>query len=48
MIQSLINLRYERNDLALDRGKFKVKGDVIEVYPTYQDEIYRFEFLMKI
>ena len=43
--QSLISLQYQRNDDVLDRGNFRIKGDVIEVYPPYMetDEAYRIE-----
>ncbi|WP_064580879.1 excinuclease ABC subunit UvrB [Streptobacillus moniliformis] len=44
LIKSLLSLRYERNDTILERAKFRVKGDVIDVYPIYQDIVYRFEF----
>ncbi len=43
--RQLISLQYERNDAILDRGKFRIRGDVIEVYPAYMetDEAYRIE-----
>ncbi|STO31100.1 excinuclease ABC subunit B [Fusobacterium necrogenes] len=44
LIQKLINIRYERNDLAFERGKFRIKGDVIDIYPSYMETGYRFEF----
>ena len=44
LIKALLNLRYERNDMVLERGKFRVKGDAIDVYPIYQDVVYRIEF----
>ena len=44
LIRSLLGLRYERNDMVVERGKFRVKGDIIDVYPIYQDTVYRFEF----
>ncbi len=42
---SLISMQYSRNDDVLDRGNFRIKGDVIEVYPPYMetDEAYRIE-----
>ncbi|MGL5191934.1 MAG: helicase-related protein, partial [Cetobacterium sp.] len=40
----LIELRYERNDIAFERGKFRVKGDVIDIYPSYMENGYRIEF----
>ena len=44
LILRLVDLRYERNDYAFERGKFRVNGDVVDLYPTYQDTGYRFEF----
>lgn len=44
-VQQLISLQYQRNDDVLDRGNFRIKGDVIEVFPPYMetDEAYRIE-----
>ncbi|MEG0134611.1 MAG: excinuclease ABC subunit UvrB [Cetobacterium sp.] len=44
LISKLIELRYERNDIAFERGKFRVKGDVIDIYPSYMESGYRIEF----
>ncbi len=44
LIERLISLRYERNDIAFERGRFRVKGDVIDVYPSYMESGYRFEY----
>lgn len=43
--RQLINLQYERNDAVLERGRFRVRGDIIEVFPAYMetDEAYRIE-----
>ncbi|MBN2875500.1 MAG: excinuclease ABC subunit B, partial [Spirochaetales bacterium] len=41
--RDLISLQYERNDAVLERGRFRVRGDVIEVYPAYAGEAYRIE-----
>jgi excinuclease ABC subunit B len=43
IINKLVNIQYERNDLVLERGKFRVKGDVIEVYPPYEESFIRIE-----
>lgn len=37
ILRSLVHIQYERNDYALVRGAFRVRGDVIEVYPSYDD-----------
>ena len=44
LIKRLISLRYERNDIAFERGKFRVKGDILDLHPSYQDTGCRFEF----
>ena len=40
----LVSLQYERNDAVLQRGTFRVKGDVLEILPAYMEEAYRVEF----
>ena len=37
LIERLISIRYERNDIAFERGKFRIKGDVIDIYPSYME-----------
>lgn len=44
MMRKLISIRYERNDIEFERGKFRVKGDIIDVFPSYQETAYRFEY----
>lgn len=44
LLEKLINLRYERNDITFERGKFRIKGDVIDIYPSYMEMGYRLEF----
>nr|MDQ3013706.1 DEAD/DEAH box helicase family protein [Acidobacteriota bacterium] len=43
IIKKLVELLYERNDIEFGRGSFRVRGDVIEVYPSYQEQAYRIE-----
>src|SRR6266849_1974897 len=43
IVSKLVDILYERNDLDFRRGTFRVRGDVIEVYPTYDDYAYRIE-----
>ena len=43
LLESLINIYYERNDLELKRGRFRVKGDVIDVFPSWDDVAVRIE-----
>lgn len=44
LIEKLISLRYERNDIAFERGKFRIKGDVIDIYPSSHEVGYRLEY----
>lgn len=43
ILKKLVELQYERNDIAFERGKFRVRGDIIEIYPSYQDQAIRIE-----
>src|SRR5690348_8170902 len=43
ILKKLVEIQYERNDIDFRRGTFRVRGDVIEVYPTYEDNAYRIE-----
>ncbi|MCG3137078.1 MAG: UvrABC system protein B [Phycisphaerae bacterium] len=43
LLLRFVDLQYERNDLSLERGKFRVRGDVIELYPAYEQIGYRIE-----
>jgi excinuclease ABC subunit B len=43
LIQRLVEILYERNDHDFRRGTFRVRGDVIELYPTYDDNAFRIE-----
>ncbi|MBQ7119321.1 MAG: excinuclease ABC subunit UvrB [Oscillospiraceae bacterium] len=38
VIKKLIEIRYERNDIAFERNKFRVRGDTIEVFPVYSND----------
>ncbi len=44
LLKKLVEIQYQRNDVAFDRGSFRVRGDVVEVYPVYQDKAIRIEF----
>jgi excinuclease ABC subunit B len=44
MLRKLIDIQYVRNDTLLGRGKFRVKGDVVEVQPAYSETAYRISF----
>jgi excinuclease ABC subunit B len=43
LLQKLVELQYERSDVNFQRGTFRVRGDVVEIYPSYQDQAYRVE-----
>ena len=43
LFQKLIEIHYRRNDTVLERGSFRVRGDVIEVFPAYEDVSIRIE-----
>ncbi|HYM10036.1 MAG TPA: excinuclease ABC subunit UvrB [Bryobacterales bacterium] len=43
ILSRLVDILYERNDIDFKRGTFRVRGDTIEVYPTYDDYAYRIE-----
>jgi excinuclease ABC subunit B len=43
-LKRLVELQYERVNIDFERGVFRVRGDVVELYPSYQDEAYRIEF----
>ena len=38
LIEKLISIQYERNDIDFSRNKFRVRGDVVEIYPVYSNE----------
>jgi excinuclease ABC subunit B len=44
MLRKLIDIQYVRNDTLLGRGRFRVKGDVVEVQPAYSETAYRISF----
>jgi excinuclease ABC subunit B len=43
ILSRLVDILYDRNDIEFRRGTFRVRGDVIELYPTYDDYAYRIE-----
>jgi excinuclease ABC subunit B len=44
LLQRLVELQYERSNIEFERGNFRVRGDVVEIYPSYQEDAYRIEF----
>ncbi len=43
LINALIDMQYERNDMVLEPGRFRVRGDVMDVIPAYENDILRIE-----
>ena len=43
ILSRLVELQYDRNDMTLGRGNFRVRGDTIEVHPAYDETVTRFE-----
>ncbi|MEQ9668739.1 excinuclease ABC subunit UvrB [Coleofasciculus sp. G2-EDA-02] len=44
LLRDLASVQYSRNDIEMGRGRFRVKGDVLEIGPAYEDRIIRVEF----
>ncbi len=44
VLRHLVDVYYERNDFDLSRGKFRVRGDTLEIQPAYEEMAYRIEF----
>ncbi|OYP38494.1 excinuclease ABC subunit UvrB [Rhodopirellula sp. MGV] len=43
LLLKLVDVLYERNDMAFERGKFRVRGDSVELWPSYEEFAYRIE-----
>ena len=43
ILRRLVDLQFDRNDMTLGRGKFRVRGDTIEVHPSYEESVVRIE-----
>jgi excinuclease ABC subunit B len=44
LIKKLVDVQYERNNYDLARGKFRVRGDIVEIFPAYKKTAFRIEF----
>ncbi|MBP90842.1 MAG: excinuclease ABC subunit B [Planctomycetaceae bacterium] len=44
MLTKFIDIQYERNDVAFERGRFRVRGDCVELWPAYEEYGFRIEF----
>ncbi len=43
ILRRLVSIQYERNDIDFARGRFRVRGDTIEIFPAYEESAYRIE-----
>ena len=43
IVSRLVDIQYQRKDMVFGRGHIRVRGDVVEVYPTYEEAVYRIE-----
>jgi excinuclease ABC subunit B len=43
ILRQLVNIQYSRNDVAFDRGTFRVRGDTVEIFPAYEEQGVRVE-----
>ena len=44
LLRRLVQMGYDRNDVALERGRFRVRGDVVDVYPSGEESVLRIQF----
>jgi len=44
LLRKLVDIQYERNDVSFERCKFRVRGDCVEIWPSYEEFAYRVEF----
>ncbi len=44
LLKQLVTVQYHRNDTQLSRGNFRVRGDILEIVPAYEDRVIRIEF----
>lgn len=44
MLRKLVDIQYQRNDVAFERARFRVRGDCVEIWPAYEEFAYRVEF----
>jgi excinuclease ABC subunit B len=44
LLRDLVGVYYERNDMVVERSRFRARGEVVEIYPSYEERIVRVEF----
>jgi excinuclease ABC subunit B len=46
LVKKLVDIQYERNNMVLERGRFRVRGDIVEIFPAYKETAYRIELFV--
>ncbi|MBY0357097.1 MAG: excinuclease ABC subunit UvrB [Candidatus Obscuribacterales bacterium] len=44
LLRDLVGIYYERNDMVVERARFRARGDVVEIFPAYEERVIRVEF----
>ena len=44
LLKDLVRIHYARNDMVIERARFRARGDVLEIYPSYEERVIRVEF----
>jgi len=44
LLKELVHIYYQRNDMVIERARFRARGDVLEIYPSYEERVIRVEF----
>ena len=44
LVRNLVNIHYERNDIDFARGKFRVRGEILDIFPIYEEDVLKVEF----
>ncbi|MBZ0185357.1 MAG: excinuclease ABC subunit UvrB [Candidatus Obscuribacterales bacterium] len=44
LLKNLVQIHYDRNDMVVERAKFRARGEIVEVYPSYEERVIRIEF----
>ncbi len=44
LLKELVHIHYQRNDMVIERARFRARGDVLEIFPSYEQRVIRVEF----
>ncbi|MFA6558996.1 MAG: excinuclease ABC subunit UvrB, partial [Candidatus Obscuribacterales bacterium] len=44
VLRQLVHIHYDRNDMVVERGRFRARGEILEVFPSYEERIVKVEF----